>query len=97
MAFTVCLAAGTAAADGDTLDQSEGRLKLIFQVAGAALTGGDTIVIHVQNLAGTWLPFLTLTATVPRVETTGRGIFRAERTGTIATSSGCEYDAVPAS
>lgn len=96
MAFATCLAAGTTAADGDTLDYSEGRLKLIFQVAGAALTGGDTIVIHVNN--GTvWIPYQTLTATVPRVEVTGRGVFRAERTGTIATSTGCQYDAVPVS
>lgn len=97
MSFTVNLAAGTGAANGDTLDCTGGRLKLVFQVAGAALTGSDVITLQTQNLAGTWLPFATLTLAAPRVVVEGPGIYRAARLAPIATSSGCEYDAIPVS
>lgn len=97
MAFVNCLTAGTGAADGTALDFSAGRLPLVFQVAGAALTTSDTITIQAQNNASTWVPIGTLTATSQRLIVQPPGIFRASRTGAIATSSGAEYDTVPVS
>lgn len=97
MAFVNCLTAGTAIADGTTLNFADGRLPLVFQVAGAALTGGETIAIQAQNTAGTWLALGTLTATSPRLIVQPPGIFRASRTALLTTSSGAEYDTVPVS
>lgn len=96
MPYTVNLAAGTGALDGETLNCVGGRLKLVFQVTGAAMTGVEAINIQTQNLTGTWLTFATLTLANPRVVVDGNGIFRASR-GVITTSSGCEYDAIPVS
>jgi hypothetical protein len=97
MAFTTCLTAGTGAADGTALDFSGGRLPIVFQVGGAALTASDTITIQTQNLAANWVPIGTLTATSQRLVVQPPGIFRASRTGIIATSSGAEYDVAPIS
>lgn len=96
MAFVNCLAAGTAALNGDTLDQSGGRLPLVFQVAGAAMTGAEVINIQTQNLAGTWLTIGTLSLANPRLIVQPPGVFRASR-GIITTNSGAEYDTVPVS
>jgi len=94
MAYTVVLAAGTAALDGTTVDATNGRLPLAFQVTGAALTAAEVITIQSQNLTGTWLPIATLTATVQRVIIQPPGIFRASR-GILTTSSGAEFDTAP--
>jgi hypothetical protein len=97
MAFTTCLTAGTGAADGTALDFTGGRLPIVFQVGGLALTGGDTIAIQAQNIATNWVTVGTLTATAQRLVVQPPGIFRASRTGTIATASGAEYDVAPIS